>query len=414
MRFVLLIINKKMKTLSYYRRELYIQRIKPFINTQMIKVIVGQRRIGKSYLLFQLIDEIRAEYPNADIIYINKELYEFDQIKTYTDLIDYVSAVRKGFGEKCYLFIDEIQDIDCFEKALRHFFAEGTYDIYCTGSNATMLSGELATFLSGRYIEFKVFSLTYSEFLEFHKLEDSDDTFSRFYRFGGLPYLASLPSEEHLIMEYLRNIYNTIILKDVVNRYNIRNVRQLQDLTLYLADTLGNLFSANKISEYLKSQRVDLLPKTILEYLSYLNNAYFVKRIRPIDIQGKKQFQIGEKYYFEDLGIRNAIRPFRASDIGQILENIVCHHLLVCGYTLYIGKDGNKEIDFVAERNGERVYIQVAYSVIDEKTHEREFGNLLNIQDNYQKIVVTMDSLEGASYQGIKQIPIRKFLLYWK
>lgn len=403
-----------MRKPEYYKRELYVQRIKPFVDTQMIKVIVGQRRVGKSYLLFQLMDDIRDGSPEADIIYINKELFEFDQIKTYADLINYVSATRKGAEDKCYLFIDEIQDIEGFEKALRHFFAENTYDIYCTGSNATMLSGELATFLSGRYIEFKVYGLTYTEFLEFHKLEDSVEAFNRFYRFGGLPYLASLPFEEHLIMEYLRNIYNTIILKDVVNRYSIRNVRQLQDLTVYLADTIGNLFSANKISEYLKSQRVDMLPKTILEYLTYLNSAYFVRRIRPMDIQGKKQFQIGEKYYFEDLGIRNAIRPFRATDIGQVLENVVCHHLLVCGYALYIGRDGDKEVDFVAERNGEKLYVQVAYSVIDPKTHEREFGNLLAIQDNYPKIVVTMDEVEGVSYQGIEQVPVRKFLLRWK
>lgn len=403
-----------MRKPEYHKRDLYIQRIKAFAETQMIKVIVGQRRVGKSYLLFQLMDDIREESPEADIIYINKELFEFDRIKNYVDLIDYVSVTRKNTEEKCYLFVDEIQDIEGFEKALRHFFAENTYDIYCTGSNATMLSGELATFLSGRYIEFKVYGLTYTEFLEFYKLEDSREAFSRFYRFGGLPYLASLPFKEQLIMEYLRNIYNTIILKDVVSRYNIRNVRQLQDLTLYLADTIGNLFSANKISEYLKSQRVDLLPKTILEYLTYLNNAYFVRRIRQVDIQGKKQFQIGEKYYFEDLGIRNAIRPFRANDIGQVLENVVCHHLLVCGYMLYIGRDGDKEVDFVAERNGEKLYVQVAYSMIDAKTQEREFSNLLAIQDNYPKIVITMDELEGVSYQGIEQIPVRRFLIEWK
>lgn len=277
-----------------------------------------------------------------------------------------------------------------------------------------MLSGELATFLSGRYIEFKVNSLTYAEFLTFHNLEDSSKAFSRFYRFGGLPYLASLPYDERMITEYLKNIYHTIILKDIVSRYNIRNVRQLQDLTIYLADTIGNLFSANRISEYLKSQRIDLLPKTILEYLNYLDSAFFVKRIRPIDIQGKKQFQIGEKYYFEDLGIRNAIRPFKATDIAQVLENVVCHHLLVYGYDLYIGRDGEKEVDFVAERNGEKLYVQVAYSVIDSKVHEREFGNLMSIRDNYKKIVVTMDELEGVSYQGIEQIPIRQFLLNWK
>lgn len=408
------LFRNAMKKPDYYKRELYIQRIKPFVDTQMIKVIVGQRRVGKSFLLFQLMDDIRSEVPDADIVYINKELYDFDSIKDYEDLISYVSAKRKNRERKCYLFIDEIQDISGFEKALRHFFAENSYDIYCTGSNATMLSGELATFLSGRYIEFKVNSLTYVEFLTFHKLEDSSKAFSRFYRFGGLPYLASLPHEESIITEYLKNIYNTIILKDIVSRYSIRNVRQLQDLTIYLADTIGNLFSANRISEYLKSQRIDLLPKTILEYLNYLDSAFFVKRIRPIDIQGKKQFQIGEKYYFEDLGIRNAIRPFKASDIAQVLENVVCHHLLVCGYDLYIGRDGEKEVDFVAERNGEKLYVQVAYSIIDPKVHEREFGNLMSIKDNYKKIVVTMDELEGVSYQGIEQIPIRHFLLNWK
>lgn len=360
------------------------------------------------------MDYIRLSYPSSDFIYINKELFEFDGLKDYSDLVNYVTQKRNNLNDKCFLFIDEVQDITNFEKALRHFFAEGGYDIYCTGSNANMLSGELATYLSGRYIEFKVYSLTYNEFLQFHKLEDSSDSFTKFYKFGGLPYLINLPFNELLVSDYLRSIYDTIILKDVVNRYSIRNVRQLQDLTIYLADTIGNLFSANKISEYLKSQRVDLPPKTILEYLTYLNNAYFVKRLRPADIQGKRQFQIGEKYYFEDLGIRHAIRPFRPNDIGQVLENIVCHHLLVNGYNLSVGRDGDREIDFVGEKDGEKIYVQVAYSVMDPKTHEREFGNLLAIKDNYPKMVITMDELEGSSYEGIKQIPIRKFLREFK
>ena len=403
-----------MKIPEFYKRELYLDRIKPFVNTQMIKVLTGQRRVGKSFLIFQLMDYIRLSYPFSDFIYINKELFEFDGLKDYSDLVNYVTQKRNNLNDKCFLFIDEVQDITNFEKALRHFFAEGGYDIYCTGSNANMLSGELATYLSGRYIEFKVYSLTYNEFLQFHKLEDSSDSFTKFYKFGGLPYLINLPFNELLVSDYLRSIYDTIILKDVVNRYNIRNVRQLQDLTIYLADTIGNLFSANKISEYLKSQRVDLPPKTILEYLTYLNNAYFVKRLRPADIQGKRQFQIGEKYYFEDLGIRHAIRPFRPNDIGQVLENIVCHHLLVNGYNLSVGRDGDREIDFVGEKDGEKIYVQVAYSVMDPKTYEREFGNLLAIKDNYPKMVITMDELEGSSYEGIKQIPIRKFLREFK
>nr|WP_129735493.1 ATP-binding protein [Parabacteroides goldsteinii] len=403
-----------MKVPEFYKRELYLDRIKPFINTQMIKVLTGQRRVGKSFLIFQLMDYIRELYPSSDLIYINKELFEFDNLKDYSDLINHVTEQYTKTVHKCFLFIDEVQDITNFEKALRHFFAKGDYDIYCTGSNANMLSGELATYLSGRYIEFKIYSLTYNEFLQFHKLEDSSDAFTKFYKFGGLPYLINLPFNELLISDYLRSIYNTIILKDVVNRYNIRNVRQLQDLTIYLADTIGNLFSANKISEYLKSQRVDLPPKTILEYLTYLNNAYFVKRLRPSDIQGKRQFQIGEKYYFEDLGIRHAIRPFKPNDIGQVLENVVCHHLLVNGYDLSVGRDGEKEIDFVGEKDGEKIYVQVAYSVMDPKSHQREFGNLLAIKDNYPKMVITMDELEGSSYEGIKQIPVRKFLQEFK
>lgn len=400
-----------MKTFDYFKRNLYIERISPFVNTQIIKVIVGQRRVGKSYLLYQIMDEIRARDPQADILYINKELFEFDDIKDYIDLIKYVRDKRKDTKQKCYLFIDEIQDIQYFEKALRTFFAEDGYDIYCTGSNANLLSGELATYLSGRYIEIKVYGLTYKEFLQFHHLEDNENTFGKYYKFGGLPYLIHLTLEENVVPEYLRNIYHTIILKDIVKRYNIRQVKQIEDLALYLADTVGKLFSANKISGYLKSQRIDMQPKIILEYLSYLADGFLVQRIRPADIQGKKLLRIGEKYYFEDLGIRHAIRPFRPDDIGQVLENVVCHHLSACGYAVSIGRDDDREIDFVAEKSGERLYIQVATTVLEPKTREREFGNLLAIKDNYPKIVITLDAIEGASYNGIKQIPVRKFLL---
>ncbi|MDR2841136.1 MAG: ATP-binding protein [Paludibacter sp.] len=397
---------------NYFRRENYTERIRPFIDTQIIKVIVGQRRVGKSYLLYQIMDEIRATHSNADILYINKELYEFDSIKNYEDLILYVHKQKRN--QKCYLFIDEIQDIDAFEKALRSFFAEGDYDIYCSGSNADMLSGELATYLSGRYVEFKIYGLSYTEFLQFHALADSDETFVKYYKFGGLPYLVNLPFDEAIVANYLRDIYNTIILKDIVGRYKIRQVRLLNDLTVYLADTVGKLFSANSISGYLKSQRVDMLPKTILEYLNYLNNAFLIKRIQPADIQGKQLLRIGEKYYFEDLGIRHSIRPFRPNDIGQVLENVVCHHLLLCGYSLSVGRFGDKEIDFIAEKAGERIYIQVAPTLREPKTRDREFDNLLNIKDNYPKMVITLDAEEGVSSQGINQIPIRKFLLEQK
>ncbi|MDR3340866.1 MAG: ATP-binding protein [Candidatus Symbiothrix sp.] len=399
-----------MKIPDYFKRELYMERIRPFIDTQMIKVIVGQRRIGKSYLLYQIMDEIRALHPDAEILYINKELFEFDSLKNYVDLVQYVRQNRKKNDRKCYLFIDEIQDILQYEKALRTFFAENDFDIYCTGSNANLLSGELASTLSGRYIEIKVHGLSYREFLQFHRLNDSDETFTKYYRFGGLPYLVNLPLTETAVSEYLLNIYRTILLKDIVSRYNIRNVRQLEDLVTYLADTAGHLFSANGISKYLKSQRVDILPKTILEYLNFLTNAFLVQRVKPIDLQGKNILRIGEKYYFEDLGIRHAIRPFRINDIGQVLENLVFQHLQIGGYSVAIGRNDDKEIDFVAEKAGERLYIQVATTVVEQQTAEREFGNLLKIKDNYPKMVITLDNIEGASYQGIRQIPVRKFL----
>jgi predicted AAA+ superfamily ATPase len=400
-----------MKTPDYFKRELYMERIRPFIDTQMIKVVVGQRRIGKSYLLYQIMDEIRALHPDAEILYINKELFEFDSLKDYVDLVRYVRENRKTPDRKCYLFIDEIQDIAQYEKALRTFFAENDFDIYCTGSNANLLSGELASTLGGRYIEIKVHGLSYREFLQFHRLDDSDETFARYYRFGGLPYLINLPLNEAAVSEYLLNIYHTILLKDIVSRYSIRNVRQLEDLTTYLADTAGHLFSANGISKYLKSQRMDIQPKTILEYLNFLTNAFLVQRVKPVNMQGKSILRIGEKYYFEDLGIRHAIRPFRASDIGQVLENLVFQHLQIGGYSVAIGRNDDREIDFVAEKAGEKTYIQVATTVADVQTAEREFGNLLKIKDNYPKMVITLDNIEGASYQGILQIPVRKFLL---
>jgi len=400
-----------MKIPEYFKREIYMERIRPFVDTQMIKVIVGQRRIGKSYLLYQMMDEIKTIHPNAEILYINKELFEFDNLKDYTDLVQYVRENRKQTEQKCYLFIDEIQDIIQYEKALRTFFAENDFDIYCTGSNANLLSGELASTLSGRYVEIKVHGLSYREFLQFHRVNDSEENFANYYKLGGLPYLVHLPLQQTAVKEYLRNIYHTILLKDIVARYNIRNVRQLEDLVTYLADTIGCLFSANGISNYLKSQRIDILPKTILEYLNYLTNAFLVQRVKPIDLKRKNILRIGEKYYFEDLGIRHAIRPFRANDIGQVLENIVFQHLQIEGYSISIGRNDAEEIDFVAEKAGERVYIQVATTIIKQETADREFGNLLKIKDNYPKMVVSLDHVEGVTHQGIMQIPVRKFLL---
>ncbi len=395
---------------KFLSRKIYLDRLMPFVETELIKVITGQRRVGKSFILFQLMDEIRKRNPSANILYINKELYEFDHLNTYQDLMEYIKFHQQN-KSLCYLFIDEIQDIDGFEKTLRSLQAEGGYDIYCTGSNANLLSGELATFLSGRYIEVHVYSLTYREFLAFHNLEDSVQSLNKFIRFGGMPYLRNLKLEENIAGEYLRSIYNTIILKDVVERNNIRNIRLLQDLTVFLADNIGNQLSANKITAYLKSQQISASTKQILDYLIFLCNAFMVKCIKRADVTGKKIFEIGEKYYYEDLGIRHALVPFRNGDIGKIMENIVSHQLIVNGYQLHIGKMQDKEIDFIAEKNGERMYIQVAYQMDREKTQNRELGNLLAIQDNYPKIIITMDEWDTATTKGIIYCSLRKWLI---
>ena len=395
---------------KYIPREIYFNKIKPFIGSDIIKILVGQRRVGKSYIFYQLMDELKKSKPDADIIYINKELFLYDPIKDYKDLIEFIKKTRKN-KKLSYLFIDEIQDITDFEKALRSLQAEGGYDIYCTGSNADLLSGEFATYLSGRYIEFRIYSLTYREFLLFHSLSDDTKSFEKYFRFGGLPYLINLQLEEDLVNEYLRSIYNTIILKDVIERHNIRNIRLLKDLTFFLADNIGNRLSAGSISVYQKSQKLKATTKQILSYLESLTNAFFIEKIKRADVSGKRIFEIGEKYYLEDLGLRHTLVPFKGKDIGKVMENIVCHHLLVNGYSVFSGQLADKEIDFIAEKRDERIYIQVAYTINEDKTYLREFGNLLAIKDNYPKYVITMDEYPGANEQGIICKSLRSWLL---
>ena len=322
---------------EYIPRPLYSKRMEPFIDKALIKVITGQRRIGKSYILLQISDIIRRAKPTSNFIYIDKELLEFSLLKNEADLYAYVK--QKSDGRFNYLFIDEVQEIENFQLALRSLLNEGGYDIYCTGSNAKILSGELATHLAGRYVEFHVHSLSYAEFLAFHHLNDSTDSLRKFLMFGGMPYLHNLPLEEDIIFEYLRNVYSTILLKDVVSRESIRNVAFLENLAAYLADNAGSLFSAQNISKFLKSQHINMPVQTILNYLKALCNSFFIYKIQRMDIQGMKLFEIGDKYYFEDLGIRNAIRrsDYRR-DINKWMENVVCIDLLRAGYQVYVGK----------------------------------------------------------------------------
>ena len=392
------------------KRKGYIDRIKPFMQKSVAKVLTGQRRVGKSFLLYQLIEEILAEEPDANIIYVNLEDFTFSSLQTAEDLHSYIISHSKE-KVKNYIFIDEIQDIPGFEKVIRSLLLNEDNDIYITGSNAKMLSGELATYLSGRYIEFKIYSLSYSEFLEFHGLTESETSYELYSRYGGLPYLLNLPLEDETVNEYLKSVYSTIVFRDVVSRYKLRNTLFLEKLIQFLSENIGNLFSAKNISDYLKSQHTAISVNQIQSYTEYLNNAFLIHRVERYDLIGKRVFEIGEKYYFENMGIRNIVIGYRITDKAKILENLVYNHLLYKGYDIKVGYYGDKEIDFVGEKNGEKLYIQVALKIDSDKTAEREFGNLLKLQDNYPKIVVTEDTFSGNSYEGIRHCSIRQFLM---
>lgn len=392
------------------KRDGYIARIVPFMRKPLIKVLTGQRRVGKSYLLFQLMEQVQNEEPDAHIIYINREDMEFDFMRTAVDLNEYVLANRKE-GVRNYIFIDEIQDVLEFEKALRSLLLDENNDIYITGSNARLLSGELATYLSGRYVEFKVYSLAYTEFLQFHELENNAASYDLYTRYGGLPYLINLELNDDVVNEYLKSIYSTIVFRDVVSRYNLRNTAFLEKLIQFLSENIGSLFSAKNISDYLKSQHTQISVNQIQNYVEYLANAFLIHRVGRYDLVGKRFFEIGEKYYFENMGIRNVIIGYRLQDRAKILENIVYNHLLYRGYSLKVGMSASSEIDFVCEKGAEKLYVQVTLKLESEATIEREFGNLLKVQDNYPKIVVSEDDFRGNSYQGIKHVFIRDFLV---
>jgi predicted AAA+ superfamily ATPase len=392
---------------SLFIRDTYLKKVEPYIGKQIIKVLTGQRRVGKTILLKQIQNLVHQLDKEANTVYINKEQNEFKQIKNADDLFNYIESKLKP-KQSNYVFIDEIQEIEEFEIALRQLLVKGV-DIYCTGSNANMLSGDLATHLSGRYIEFHINSLSYTEFIQIHKLPNNNDTLNKYIRYGGLPYLVHLTLSDEIVYGYLKSIYNTIILKDIVKRYSIRDVDFLDRLVEYLSDNLGSYVSSNKISDFLKSQRVHLSVNTVMNYLKYLNNSFFINKVERIDIIGKKRFEINDKYFFTDLGLKHSIIPFTGAQIGSVFENLVYNQLIYEDYKVFIGKHQDREIDFVAQKGNVTKYIQVAYQLPDEKVREREFGNLLKIEDNYEKIVVSADEFT-TDYKGIKHIHIRDFL----
>ncbi|MFM1877310.1 MAG: hypothetical protein RLZZ241_176 [Bacteroidota bacterium] len=388
----------------------YWDQIKPFVGQPIIKVLTGQRRVGKSYLLFQIMQWAMENYPKAHILYINKEDLAFSFIKTATDLNTYI-LTHASQTEKTFVFVDEIQDITDFEEALRSLLLHQNLDLYCTGSNANLLSGDIAGYLSGRYVNIEVFSLSYPEFIDFHKLPENDTSLDQYLKFGGLPYLIHLELRDDIVFEYLKNIYQSIVYKDIINRYAIRNVNFLEQLVLFLAAHTGSLFSAKKISDFLKSQQVKMAPNQVQNYTQHLVNAFLVHRVSRYDMIGKRMFEIGEKYYFENLGIRNGLWGYRLEDRGKIMENVVFNHLVYSGYRVQVGTMGDREIDFIAEKAGEKIYVQVALTIQDNATLKREIGNLQHVKDNYPKYVVTLDAFSGNTVEGIQNLSLRQFLL---
>jgi len=394
---------------TYIKRPYYLKKALPFLDKNLIKVFTGQRRTGKSYLMLQLMDEILELKPEAQIVFIDKELMKFDFIKTSQDLMDYLNKVIE-LDKRTYLFIDEVQEIDGFEKVLRSIVNEGRADIWCSGSNADILTGELADKLSGRYIEIRVRSLSFLEFLQFHSMENDNRSLYSYLKYGGLPNLIDLSLEDNIAFDYLKTINATVLLKDIIKRHQIRNVAMLENLIRFMADNTGSLFSANSISKFLKSQGQKISASIISNYISYILDAYYLIKVPRSDLQGKRIFETNEKYYFEDVGLRNAWIGYQPMHINKLIENVVFRHIFEQGYNITVGSIGSKEIDFVTEKDGNKIYIQCAYLIADEKTREREFGNLLKIKNNFRKMVVSMDEPSGGNIDGIEHMHLRVFL----
>ena len=392
-------------------RQTYIDKIEKYLGKETIIVLVGQRRVGKSYMMKTIRDQ-KVSNPDNNIIYIDKEKRDFDSIKNYQDLNQYIDE-HFDAGKHNYILIDEIQDIKEFERSIRSFRTEPNTDIIITGSNAKMLSNELSTLIGGRYKEIYIQSLSYEEFLVFHQLPDSDDSLAKYIQYGGLPGLARIGLEEDDAREYQMDIFHTVLLKDVIMRNQIRNVPFLENLVRFLADNTGKLISANSIAKYMKSQGEPITSTVIINYISFLCEAYILHKVNRFDIHGKRIFETNDKFYFEDNGIRNALAGgTREGDIEKVIENVIYQHLVRLGYQVYVGQLQAGEIDFVCTKpDGQRIYVQASYIIADMATREREFGNLRAIKDNYPKYVISMTPLLTRNDDnGITHLHLRKFL----
>lgn len=397
------------------KRELYMSRIRPFIGTDLVKVMTGIRRCGKSVMLGLIKEELKESgVPETQFVAFNFEDMRNANLCTAQALHCEVVNRASEISGKVYLFFDEIQEVTDWEKCINSLRVEMDCDIYITGSNARLLSGELATVLGGRYVEFTIYPFSYAEFMELYKdifpnVTDSV-VFQKYLTLGGMPYLANLHFVEEPSRQYLTDVYNSVVLNDVVKRNKIRDIDLLTRIVTYVIGNIGTTFAATSITKFLKNERRTVATDTVLNYIQYCVNAYLFYQVKRQDIQGKQILSTNEKYYMADHGLREAVFGGNMRDINLVLENIVYMELLRRGYSITVGKIGAKEIDFICQKQEQKIYVQVTYLLASEETIQREFGIYESVRDNFPKYVVSMDEFD-FSRNGIKHKNIREFLL---
>jgi len=388
----------------------YYSKVEKLLGKGILIVLTGQRRVGKSYVMKEIVQRKKTE--DANVIYIDKEKTAFDFIANYKDLVTYIDEKRVP-KKHTYILIDEVQEIEEFERGLRNYYDNPDIDIIVTGSNSDTLSSDLATLLSGRYVEIFIQGLSYEEFMVFHQLDDNDDTLRKYINYGGLPGLRPMGlNDSEVIRQYLQGVYNTILVKDIVRRKKVRNVPFLENLIKYVGDNIGKPLSATNIQNYMTSNKNEVSKNLILKYLKATTEAFFVHNVTRYNLHGKKLLESNDKYYFGDVGLRNFIvGGRRANDIEKIVENLVYQHLIRLGYKVNVGQMYATEIDFVGTKGDDTIYVQASYLITEESTFEREFGNLKKINDNYPKYVISMTPfLDSSKYEGIIHIPLAEFL----
>ena len=398
--------------MDYIFRAKYIERIKNFIDKPIVKIMTGMRRVGKSTILNIIKDDVLKDIPEENKIYMNFESFEFFEIKDAALLKNYLNENLKDKEGKVYFFFDEIQLVEDWEKVINALRVSFDSDIYITGSNSKLISGDLATLLAGRYVEFEIQPFTFDEFSQIYKNLNLnlDELFKKFIKIGGMPGLKYFNLEEEVSQKYLNDIYNTVLVKDVLNYNNIRDVDIFNRILSFAMQNIGATFSASAIKNYLKSENRNISVDTVLNYLEYCSRAFVLKKVPRFDLEGKKLLKVDEKYYLTDYGFRQSMGFSNVKDIERTLENIVYIELLSRGFDVKIGKVKDREIDFVAKKREEIFYFQVAYLMENEKTRDREFGVYDLIKDNYPKYVLSMDKLD-FSQRGIIHKNIIDFLL---